>query len=152
MERPVRHFQFDGEAQLVIEAVRDNFPVLREWIAGIADELQFQAREKKQILIACDEIFTNISIYAYGENTGKVTVQADYFPAEQELHIVFSDNGIAFDPLKSEAPDIQSSLAERKVGGLGLFMVKKMMDAVTYTRQNDCNILTLIKKLKTENQ
>ena len=145
-------FCYNGNPQLIVPADRGEFTVLQQWLLSIAAELDIQERIKKQLMICCDEIFTNISIYAYGENTGKVTVQADYFPAEQELHIVFSDNGIAFDPLKSEAPDIQSSLAERKVGGLGLFMVKKMMDAVTYTRQNDCNILTLIKKLKTENQ
>ena len=152
MERSVRHFQFNGEEQLVIEAVRENFPVLREWIAGIVDELQFQSREKKQILISCDEIFTNISGYAYGESIGKVSVKAEYLPSEQELHIVFCDDGIAFDPLKSGTPDIQSRLAERKVGGLGLFMVKKMMDDVVYVRQDDRNILTLIKKSKTENK
>ena len=152
MEQSVCHFRFDGKEQLVLEAVRKNFPVLRDWISGIADELQFQAREKKQILISCDEIFTNISGYAYGESTGKVSVSADYFPSEQELHIIFSDSGAAFDPLKIEAPDTQSRLAGRKVGGLGLFMVKKMMDDVVYVRQNDRNILTLIKKSKTENK
>ena len=112
----------------------------------------FKRGKKKQILISCDEIFTNISGYAYGESTGKVSVSADYFPFEQELHITFSDSGAAFDPLKIEAPDTQSRLAGRKVGGLGLFMVKKMMDDVVYVRQNDRNILTLIKKSKTENK
>jgi anti-sigma regulatory factor (Ser/Thr protein kinase) len=68
------------------------------------------------------------------------------------LRIIFCDSGIAFDPLAISEPDTSSALSERKIGGLGMFMVKKMMDSVDYCREDGKNILILTKSLENRNK
>ena len=62
------------------------------------------------------------------------------------MAITFEDTGIPYDPLAKEDPDITLSAAERQIGGLGIFMVKKSMDDMRYERRDDKNILTIVKK------
>ena len=63
------------------------------------------------------------------------------------LRLFFKDTGKPFDPTKSADPDIQAPAAERPIGGLGIFVMKKLMDQVEYRRENGCNILTLSKRI-----
>ncbi len=96
--------------------------------------------------IAVEEIFVNIAHYAYGaEGAGGAVLQFEISP--EEAMITFIDEGTAYDPLAKEDPDITLSAEERPIGGLGIFMVKKSMDDVTYRREDDKNILTIRKKL-----
>ena len=99
-------------------------------------------------MICCDEIFTNIASYAYPDGNGSVAVTVEFVFETQSLRIIFSDSGISFDPLEISEPDTSSALSERKIGGLGMFMVKKMMDSVEYCRKDEKNILTLTKNLE----
>ena len=66
------------------------------------------------------------------------------------LRLTFTDTGRPFDPLQADDPDTKVPLSERKIGGLGIFVVKKMMDKVEYRRENDRNILTLTKCISPE--
>lgn len=96
--------------------------------------------------VAVEEIFVNIAHYAYGaEGAGGAVLQFEISP--EEAMITFIDEGTAYDPLAKEDPDITLSAEERPIGGLGIFMVKKSMDDVTYRREDDKNILTIRKKL-----
>ena len=96
--------------------------------------------------IAVEEIFVNIAHYAYGaEGAGGAVLQFEISP--EEAMITFIDEGTAYDPLAKEDPDITLSAEERPIGGLGIFMVKKSMDDVTYRREDDKNILTIRKKM-----
>lgn len=96
--------------------------------------------------IAVEEIFVNIAHYAYGaEGAGGAVLQFEISP--EEAMITFIDEGTAYDPLAKKDPDITLSAEERPIGGLGIFMVKKSMDDVTYRREDDKNILTIRKKL-----
>lgn len=61
--------------------------------------------------------------------------------------IVFTDDGVAFDPLAVAAPDVSSSAADREIGGLGIFMVRKMSKSVSYVRRDGCNVLTVLMQL-----
>jgi anti-sigma regulatory factor (Ser/Thr protein kinase) len=119
---------------------------------SIAAELDIQERIKKQLIISCDEIFTNIASYAYSDGKGDVAITVEFVSETRSLRIIFSDSGIAFDPLEISEPDTSSALSERKVGGLGMFMVKKMMDSVEYCRQDGKNILTLTKCLEKQDK
>jgi anti-sigma regulatory factor (Ser/Thr protein kinase) len=103
-------------------------------------------------MICCDEIFTNIASYAYPDGNGSVTVTVEFVSETKSLRIIFSDSGTAFNPLEISEPDTSSALSERKVGGLGMFMVKKMMDSVEYCRQDGKNILTLTKCLEKQDK
>lgn len=152
MTSEIKPFSYNGNPQLIIPAKRSEFTVLQEWILSIATQLDVPERLKKQLLICCDEIFTNIASYAYSDDNGSVTIGVELITSPKSLRIIFSDSGIAFNPLEISEPDTNSALSERKIGGLGMFMVKKMMDSVEYSRQDGKNILTLTKSLENCNK
>ena len=153
MAPEIKTFSYNGNAQLIIPAERSEFAVLQQWLQSIAAELNMQERIKKQLMISCDEIFTNIASYAYPDGNGSVAVAIEFLSQTQCLRIIFSDSGIAFNPLlEISEPDTGSALSERKIGGLGMFMVKKMMDSVEYCRKDGRNILTLTKCLEKQNK
>ena len=143
---------FSGSSHLTLPADRKEFPALQQWILNIAAELDIQERIKKQLMICCDEIFTNIASYAYPDGKGDVAITVEFVSETRSLQIIFSDSGIAFDPLAISEPDTSSALSERKIGGLGMFMVKKMMDSVDYCRKDGKNILILTKSLENRNK
>ena len=146
MNQDIRRFQFNGEDALLLPARREAFTTLKEWLNSIAEELELPVKTRKQLLIAADEIFTNIASYGYpsGDGTAKVVVEFDM--AQAELTLIFSDTGVPYNPLETPPPDISRPLAEREVGGLGIFMVKKIMDSVEYRREGSRNILALKKR------
>ena len=145
-------FCYNGNPQLIVPADRGDFTVLQQWLVSIAAELDMQERIRKQLMICCDEIFTNIASYAYLDGNGSVEITIEFVAETQSLRIIFSDSGTAFNPLEISEPDTSSALSERKIGGLGMFMVKKMMDSVEYCRQDGKNILTLTKCLEKQNK
>ena len=152
MTTEIKTFCYNGNPQLIVPADRGEFSVLQQWLLSIAAELDIQERIKKQLMISCDEIFTNIASYAYPDGKGDVVITVEYVSEPRSLRIIFSDSGIAFDPLAISEPDTSSALSERKIGGLGMFMVKKMMDSVEYCRKDGKNILTLTKSLENRNK
>ena len=105
-------------------------------------------KAQMQINIAIDEIFSNISYYAYQPNTGDVTVQLEISEEPAEVTITFIDQGIPYDPFSQEEPDTTLSADERKIGGLGIFMVKKSMDDLSYEYKDGKNILKMKKAFR----
>ena len=152
MTTEIKTFCYNGNPQLIVPADRGEFATLQQWLLSIAAELDMQERIRKQLMICCDEIFTNIASYAYPDRNGSVTVTVEFVSETKSLRIIFSDSGTAFNPLEISEPDTSSALSERKVGGLGMFMVKKMMDSVEYCRQDGKNILTLTKCLEKQDK
>ena len=152
MTEEIKTFCYNGDPQLILPADRSEFAVLQQWILSIAAELDMQERIRKQLLICCDEIFTNIASYAYLDGNGSVEISIEFIAETQSLRIIFSDSGTAFNPLEISEPDTSSALSERKIGGLGMFMVRKMMDSVEYCRIDGKNILTLTKCLEKQNK
>jgi len=101
-----------------------------------------------QIDIAVEEIYVNIAHYAYPSGRGEATIRCAVSrtsPPEATIELV--DGGIPYDPLSRKDPDITLDAEERQIGGLGIFMVKDMMDQVTYRREGGKNILTMKKIL-----
>ena len=88
-------------------------------------------------------LFSNIANYAYPNKEGFVDIALKIHP--DEIEIQFKDNGIPYNPLAREDPDITLSVEERGVGGLGIYMVKKSMDEVAYEYTNGQNIFTMVK-------
>lgn len=97
-----------------------------------------------QINVAVDEILSNIIYYAY-EGEGKIKVKISI--NDGFATIIFVDQGKPYNPLEHNDPDVTLNAEDRGVGGLGIFIVKKTMDEVTYARLNEKNVLTIIKKL-----
>jgi serine phosphatase RsbU (regulator of sigma subunit)/anti-sigma regulatory factor (Ser/Thr protein kinase) len=109
--------------------------------------LDFSNRDIIMINTALEEVFVNVAKYAY-ENTGTVEITLSKF--RDHITFVFKDRGVPFNPLDKEDPNINASSEDREIGGLGIFMVKKIMDKVTYEYANNENILTLVKYKKNE--
>ena len=97
--------------------------------------------------VAIDELFGNIAHYAYSPETGPATVGVEVRENPMAVIITFMDHGIPYDPLEKEDPDVTLSLEERQIGGLGIYMVKKSMDEITYEYKDGQNILKIKKNL-----
>ena len=130
---------------LELDATVDNLDILLDWMDEHLCRCSFDGSPKVQLDIAAEEIYINIASYAYGKGVGKVCVILDITDDPLRVSITFEDYGSPYDPLKHEEPDIQLSMKERKVGGLGIFMVKKSMDEVRYEYLDGCNVLTIKK-------
>ncbi len=143
----IHTFQYQGEEALCLPARREAFTTLKAWLGTIAGELGLSDKLRKQLLIVADEIFTNIASYGYPSTEGDATVAVQFDDVRTELTLTFSDSGVPFNPLDTAEPDVTSPLAERTIGGLGMFMVKKLMDEVAYHREGERNILILKKRI-----
>ncbi|HJJ28771.1 MAG TPA: SpoIIE family protein phosphatase [Methanocorpusculum sp.] len=151
--------QFDDITMLVLDYVKKPESVMVEQVFTAADESFNQANafiegelEKSgvpvkvvmQILTAFEELFVNVAHYAYPGRSGDVKVGISVI--DNQITCVLKDSGIPFDPLSREDPDITLSSEERDGGGLGIFMVKKLTDEVTYEYKDRMNIVTFVKK------
>ncbi len=135
-------------AEITVKATLSNLDTVLDFVNAMLKELNCPSKVRMQIDIAVEELFVNIARYAYAPEEGSATVRMD---AEQEtgtVTITFIDSGIPYDPLAKPDPDVTLSAAERKIGGLGIFMVKKSMDDMKYRRQDGQNILTITKALR----
>jgi anti-sigma regulatory factor (Ser/Thr protein kinase) len=99
------------------------------------------------VCVAIEEVFVNVAHYAYVDGEGDVTLGIGFDEVNRAVTFRMTDKGIPFDPLKMADPDITQPAEEREIGGLGIFIAKKTMDAITYAYENDENILTMIKKI-----
>lgn len=98
-----------------------------------------------QINIAVEELFVNVAHYAYTPGTGDVTIGIEIYDDPGMVEITFTDTGIPYDPLSKDDPDVTLSAEDRRIGGLGIYMVKKSMDLMKYERANGHNIVTISK-------
>jgi len=101
--------------------------------------------EQNNINIAVEEIFVNIASYAYPDGEGFVTVRLS--TGAGQFAASFMDDGTRYDPLAQSDPDTSLSAKERDIGGLGILMIKKLMDSVEYEYRDERNILTIKKDL-----
>ena len=133
--------------ELTVEARPESIPRIIEFVDGELDGLGCPVKTKTQIDIAIDELCSNIARYAYDGESGKMTVMVEGDSAPGTVSISFQDEGKPFNPLESEDPDVTLSARERRVGGLGIFLVRKSMDDVRYEYRDGKNILTSRKTL-----
>ena len=133
---------------LNIPASIENLDSVLEFVDARLEEENCSLKELMTINVAVEEIFVNIASYAYkSQEEGDAQISVWFEEDPKTVSIEFRDSGVYFDPLAKDDPDVTLSAAERQIGGLGIFMVKKSMDAVQYKRENDQNILTIRKKL-----
>ena len=92
------------------------------------------------------EICVNIIRYAYPKKKGDIFLKT--WQEEIRLFFEIRDNGVPFDPTKSEAPDIDEMIKDAKTGGLGIFLARKLMDGFKYKRQGNQNVLMMYKNIK----
>ena len=133
--------------ELEIEAVKENLSEVQGFVEERLEATDCPPKAKTQIGVAVEEIFINIASYAYAPEKGMATVRVEVSEDPVTVTVTFVDHGIPYDPLSKRDPDVTASADEREIGGLGIFMTKKIMDDVAYEYKNGQNILTLKKKL-----
>ena len=127
--------------ELTIDATIENIAAVTAFIDEQLEQRDCPMKTKRQIHVAIDELFGNIAYYAYNPEIGIVTVRVEVTDNPLAVVITFIDNGIPYDPLAKADPDITLSMEERGVGGLGIYMVKKTMDDISYEYRDGQNIL-----------
>jgi len=130
--------------KLIVEA---NIKSLDKVIDFVHEELERNICSAKllgNIVLAVEEVFVNIANYAYQPSSGSVALSIEI---GEEAVIRFEDTGKPYNPLDHPTPDILKPLMEREIGGLGIFLVKTIMDKVDYMRIDDNNVFVMTKKL-----
>ena len=134
--------------ELTVEAKTTNIEAVTDFVNEQLEALDCPMKAQMQIDIAIDELFGNIAHYAYNPEIGKATVRVEVIEDPLAVTITFIDNGVPYDPLAKADPDTTLSAEEREVGGLGIYMVKKSMDEITYEYKDGQNILAIKKNLQ----
>jgi anti-sigma regulatory factor (Ser/Thr protein kinase) len=128
---------------IVIPAKPDEVPKVTADIEEILMSQDFSAEAILDVQLALEEVIVNIINYGYRGKAGNIAIRCEASPSQVSLEI--SDSGPAFNPLSLPEPDVTSDIDERSVGGLGIFLVRQVMDTVTYHHKNHKNVLTLVK-------
>ncbi len=133
--------------ELEIEAVTENLSEVQAFVEERLEAGDCPPKALMQIGVAVEEIFVNISHYAYAPEKGNATVRVEVSGEPVTVRITFLDHGTPYDPLAKNDPDVSLSAEEREIGGLGIFMTKKIMDDVIYEYKDGSNILKLVKQI-----
>ena len=122
-----------------------DIPRLHEFMQGITEETGMGHPLAMSLNLALEEAVSNVMLYAYPAGTeGRVDIDAHI--RDDRFEFILSDSGVPFDPTAAAPPDLELDVAQRPVGGLGIYLVKRIMDSVTYTREDGKNVLAMIKK------
>lgn len=133
--------------ELNIEAKTENLNMVMDFIDQQLESLDCPIKIQMQIEVAVEELFVNIAHYAYNPEVGPATIRVEVQEKPLAVIITFIDQGMPYDPLKKEDPNVTLSAEERQIGGLGIYMVKKSMDDITYEYKEGQNILRIKKNL-----
>ena len=133
--------------ELTVDAVGENLAAVTEFVDAELEALDCPLKTQFKIDVAVDELFTNVAQYAYVPDTGKVTVQFGVEENPTTAVITFIDRGKPFNPMLAKEPDVTLDVKNRAIGGLGIFMVKKSMDEMSYEYKDGQNIVRVKKAL-----
>lgn len=131
--------------RLQLPAEREKLDEVLAFVDGVLLPYDVGARTRNKIHVALDELFTNVASYAYGGKTGMATIECDVEDGTMRLKIC--DCGAPYNPLEQPEPDVTLGLADRPIGGLGVFLAKKLMDEMHYEYCDGLNQVTMKKKL-----
>ena len=124
-----------------LEAQTDKLDSLLALLEKDLEAAECPQETRTVVEICAEEIFVNIASYAYGEEKGMAWIEERI--EERQISLFFQDRGTPYNPLENKDPDTTLSAEERQIGGLGIFMVKNMMDTVEYVYEDGCNRLTM---------
>ena len=154
MERPISNqdieFRSHGDEKKksaeICKSLKPTVQATTEALAFFEEQLEAAGASMKtvnQINVVVDEIFSNIVRYS-----GASTAELAFEKRDHTMMIRFTDDGKPYDPTKKEDPDVTLSVEDRQIGGLGIFIVKKIMDTVNYQYKDGKNILVMTKNLE----
>lgn len=127
----------------VFPAAVENLPEVTGFVEEMLEDCGCPVKILMQTVVCVEEMFVNVANYAYGDKTGDVLFRID--TDDSTITITLTDSGIPFNPLERKDPDTTLSADDRQIGGLGIYIVKKSMDAVCYERKENKNVFTMKK-------
>ncbi|MCP9494978.1 MAG: ATP-binding protein [Pyrinomonadaceae bacterium MAG19_C2-C3] len=134
---------------LHVPSSTENLAMIREFVSNIGTQAGLDARDVGKLELAVDEACANVIEHAYGNDTSKDVVIRATFDAD-ELHIDVEDTGRGFDPTAVKSEELDKLVAARKSGGLGMRLIKTLMDEVRYEiepgRKNELHMMKRIRK------
>ena len=130
-------------SQIRLPAKRENLEKFSEQILQCAEKQGIDRKRLMQINLSLEEVLVNICDYSYRDNEGDIEVICG-LDNDNRFVIEITDSGIPFDIDSFDEPDLNADISERKVGGLGIYLIKKMMDDIQYRFEDNKNILKLI--------
>lgn len=141
---------YKNGAQLTVAATVQNMERVADFVDGQLEAMGCAKEVRIPIAIAVDELFANIAFYAYRTDTGSVIIRVERQGTPLRAVVTFIDTGIPYNPLDRKDPDTGLTVEERGIGGLGIYIVKKSMDNVTYEYKDGQNILKIEKRIECE--
>ena len=133
--------------EIDVEARRENLPQVIGFADAHLEKAGCPVKSQKEIELAIEEIFINIATYAYAPGAGNATIRMEVTGEPKTAVITLKDQGKPYNPLEREDPDVTLSAEERRIGGLGIFLTRQLMDELEYEYTDGSNILTMRKKL-----
>ena len=134
--------------ELRVEATIENLAKVFTFLQEALEKSDVPPKVKRQIKLCVEEVYMNITHYAYNPETGTATIGVDTVGdggGQSKVIISFADEGKPYDPLAKQDPDLELGLDDRPIGGLGIYLVKTTMDNVAYEHKDGQNVLTLEK-------
>ena len=135
--------------ELVIDAVVDNLNAVNLFVHKSIEQFEVSKRTLMQLDLVVEEIFVNVASYAYAPNTGSVKILIEANEEPLTVSLTFIDSGVPYNPLEKSDPDVNLSVDDRQIGGLGSFLTKNLVDEISYQFVDGQNVLQLTKSLKT---
>lgn len=127
-----------------IKAATSKLADIRKFVAKHAHEHGFDEKQVSDIQLAVDEACTNIIKHAYQfDQTKNFTIELEF--DGNQLSITLTDHGAGFDPNRYQKPDLKKQIEKKKRGGMGIFLIKNLMDDVSYSSKSDKNVLRMSK-------
>ena len=134
--------------EMTVDATVEQIHAVTQFVNEQLEQLDCPVKVRYQVDVAIDELFGNIARYAYRPGVGPATVRVDVEEDPLSVIITFIDHGMPYDPVSADFEDTTHLTAqERPIGGLGVFMVKKTMDNISYSYHDGQNILTIRKEI-----
>lgn len=135
--------------KLSVIATKSNLDEVMDFVDSCLEAAEFSPKKIMQVDLAVEEIFCNIADYAYGSSNGGLAVlECSLVETDNvvtAVQITFSDDGLMFNPIAKSDPNTSLDVDDRSIGGLGIFITKKMVDEISYKYKDNKNVLTLIK-------
>ena len=132
------------ERELTLHYINE-MPRLHRFVQVVSEQAGLDDALAMSLNLALEEAVSNVILYAYPEGTDP-QVDIGAVVREDRIDFTVSDSGVPFDPTDAPEPDLSADLKDRPVGGLGIYLVKRIMDEVSYARKNGKNILSMTKK------
>lgn len=134
-------------AELTVSATLENLDPVTDFINEQLELKGCSMKLQTQVDLAVEEIYVNIAHYAYHPEDGVATIRCEVGGEPLQITIEFLDSGKPYNPLEKEDPDLTLDVEERDMGGLGIYMVKNLVDEISYEYRDGKNILTIQKQV-----